>query len=152
MVLLAIAVYSVVFSIISINSVEHSFILLESTAIGLLVGLLVAKLRHLPQVIMHLGACLLGHWLSVFLVSAIAYHVSWLELLGDLRAVITGGITSPAGPGDIVFLFYLCFLSFFLGYFGAWLIYRAHLPWLVAVVYCSILLINLSYAKQDQTF
>src|SRR5438067_2135198 len=55
-VLLAIAVYSVVFSIISINQVDHSFILLASTAIGLLVGLLVAKLRHLPQVILHLGA------------------------------------------------------------------------------------------------
>lgn len=152
MVLLAIAVYSVVFSIISINQVVQGSILFASTAIGLFVGLLVAKLRHLPQVIMHLGACLLGHWLSVFFVSALAFHVSWIELLGDLRAVITGGIANAASPDGIVFLFYLCFLSFFLGYFGAWLVYRAHLPWLVALVYCSILLINLSYAKQDQSF
>src|SRR5437868_1570219 len=79
-VLLAIAVYSVVFSIISINQVDHSFILLASTAIGLLVGLLVAKLRHLPQIILHLGACLLGHWLSVFFTSALAFHVPWIEL------------------------------------------------------------------------
>ena len=63
MVLLAIAVYSVVFSIISINQVDHSSILLASTAIGLFAGLLVAKLHHLPQVIMHVGACLLGQWL-----------------------------------------------------------------------------------------
>jgi len=130
--------------------VDHSFILLASTAIGLLVGLLVAKLRHLPQFIMHLGAVLLGHWLSVFFTAALAFHVPWIELLGDLRAVIAGGITDATAPG-IVFLFYLCFLSFFLGYFGAWLIYRAHLPWLVALVYCSILLINLGYAKQDQS-
>src|SRR5437763_1387279 len=51
---------------------------------------------------------------------------------------------------DMVFLFYLSFLSFFLGYFGAWLTYRAHLPWLVALVYCSILLINLGYTNQAQ--
>src|SRR5260370_798829 len=52
----------------------------------------------------------------------------------------------------MVFLFYLTFLSFFLGYFGAWLIYRAHLPWLVALVYCAIMLVNLNYAKQDLSY
>ena len=147
--LLAVAVYTVISSIIASGWVNANTNLLIGAAAGLLVGLLVAKTRRFPQIILHLGACLVGHWFSVFLTSA-AYHVSWLLLLQNLRAVISGGLaTSFATGGDMVFLFYLTFLSFFLGYFGAWLIYRAHLPWLVALIYCSIMLVNLQYARSD---
>ncbi|MGH2493883.1 MAG: transglutaminase TgpA family protein [Ktedonobacteraceae bacterium] len=150
MLLLAVAVYSVVISIISSGWVSANKNLLISTAVGLLLGLLVAKARRFPQIILHLGACLVGHWLSVFLTSSVAYHVSWLLLLQNLRTVISGGLVAPlANGGDMVFLFYLTFLCFFLGYFGAWLIYRAHLPWLVALIYCSIMLVNLQYDKAD---
>src|SRR5215469_16862043 len=151
MLLLAIALYSVVFSIISSNWVDNSFILLWSAAAGLLVGLCVAKIQRFPQAILHLAAVLTGHWLSIYLTSVLASHVSWLVLLGNLRAFIGGDLT-PAANGNIVFLFYLTFLSFFLGYFGAWLIYRAHLPWLVALVYCAIMLVNLNYAKRDLSY
>src|SRR5258708_4018996 len=83
----------------------------------------------------------------------VAFHVSWLVLLENLRAVITGALAMPAtANGEFIFLFYLSFLSFFLGYFGAWLIYRAHLPWLVALVYCAIMLVNLNYAKKDLSY
>ena len=125
--------------------------LLLSPFVGLLTGLVVAKTPRMPQSLLHLGACLLGHWLSVWLTSYIAFHVSWLVLLGSLRTVVTGGLgaaTSLNGE-EMVFFFYLSFLCFFLGYFGSWLIYRAHLPWLVAFVYCSIMLVNLNYVKQD---
>src|SRR5260370_26974438 len=153
MLLLAIALYSVVFSIISSNWVDHSFILHWSGAAGLLLGLCVEKIQRLPQAILHLGACLIGYWLSIYLTSVLASHISWLVLLGNLRAVIGGGL-SPSGAESsmIVFLFYLTFLSFFLGYFGAWLIYRAHLPLLVALVYCAIMLGNLNYIKQDLSY
>src|SRR6185312_11287267 len=57
LVLLAVAVYSVVFSIVAANWVNCSFILLWSTAAGLLLGLLVAKITHFPQAILHLAAC-----------------------------------------------------------------------------------------------
>src|SRR5258708_17689817 len=83
----------------------------------------------------------------------VAFHVSWVVLLENLRAVITGALAMPAtANGEFIFLFYLSFLSFFLGYFGAWLIYRAHLPWLVALVYCAIMLVNLNYVKQDFSY
>ncbi|HEY6541187.1 MAG TPA: transglutaminase domain-containing protein [Ktedonobacteraceae bacterium] len=149
MVLLAVAVYVVISSIIASGWVNANTNLLMGAAAGLLVGFLVAKTNRFPQVILHLGACLAGYWLSVFLTS-MAYHVSWLLLLQNLRAIISGGLVSSfASGGDMVFLFYLTFLSFFLGYFGAWLIYRAHLPWLVALIYCSIMLVNLQYARSD---
>src|SRR5205085_12541256 len=142
-----------VYSIIGAQWVADRTILLYSTACGLLLGLLVAKIRRFPQAILHLAACLAGHWLSIWLTSMIAEHVSWLLLLENLRAVISGGLVSSSGnSGEMVFLFYLTFLCFFLGYFGAWLIYRAHLPWLVALVYCAIMLVNLNYVKQDLSF
>src|SRR5258708_9384503 len=144
MLLLTIAVYSIVFSIISANWLSNSYILLWSTALGLLAGLGVAKIQRFPQAILHLGACLCGYWLSIWLTSMVAFHVSWLVLLENLRAVITGVFAMPAAAnGELLFLFYLSFFSFFLGYFGAWLIYRSLLPWLLALVYCAIMLVIL---------
>ena len=151
--LLGIAVYSVVFSIIFANWVDFSYILLFSTAVGLLLGLCIAKIQRFPQAILHLAAILLGYWLSIWLVSTFAYHISWLLLLENLRSVISGGFTSTVSSNsEMVFLFYLTFLSFFLAYFGVWLIYRARLPWLVALVYCAIMLVNLNYIKQDLSY
>jgi transglutaminase-like putative cysteine protease len=152
-VLLGIAVYSVVFSIIFANWVDFSYILLFSTAVGMLLGLCVAKIKWFPQAILHLAAVLLGYWLSIWLVSALAYHISWLYLLANLRTVLGGGFTSTVSSNsEMVFLFYLTFLSYFLAYFGVWLVYRAHLPWLVALIYCAIMLVNLNYIKQDLSY
>ncbi len=151
--LLAIALYCVVWSIISAAWVSHSLILLWSPAVGLLVGLIIAKSPRLPQSVLHLAACLIGHWLAIWLTSVVAFHVNWLLVLGGLRAAFTGTIATGTMPAsEIVFFFYLAFLCFFLGYFGSWLVYRARLPWLVALVYCSILLVNLNYVKQDLAY
>jgi transglutaminase-like putative cysteine protease len=153
LVLLGTAVYSVVFTIVFANWVDFSYLLLFSTAAGLLLGLCVAKIQRFPQVLLHLAAVLLGHWLSIWLVSAFAYHISWLSLLANLRSVISGGFTSTVSSNsEMVFLFYLTFLCFFLAYFGVWLIYRARLPWLLALVYCAIMLVNLNYIKQDLSY
>jgi hypothetical protein len=154
LVLLAIAVYTVVLAIVDARWVDHSEVLLWCPIVGLLAGLVVAKLPRMPQAILHLGACLLGHWFSVWLTAVVAYHVSWLFLLSSIKVVIFGGVPPTAVPNtDVIFFFYLAFLCFFLSYFGCWLIYRAHLPWLVALVYCSIMLVNLnSYTHQDLSY
>ncbi len=147
--LLAAAVYAVISTIIAANWVGHTFILFWSAGFGLLLGLVIAKIRQIPQAILHMAACLAGHWLSIWLASAIAFHLSWLFLLQSLRAAITSGLAATTPPGtDLVFLFYLSFLCFYLGYFGTWLTYRARLPWLAGLVYCSILLINLNYVSK----
>src|SRR6266566_3255735 len=150
LVLLAVAVYCVVFSISQLGWVGNTFILNWSATAGLVVGLMVAKIEKFPQVILHMAACLVGHWLSIWLVSAFALHVPWTVLIAKIGTIITD--PTNFNRSDMVFLFYLSFLSFFLGYFGAWLIYRAHLPWLVAMVYASILLINLSYIPHDLAY
>src|ERR1700726_3256699 len=85
--LLAIAMCCIVFSVMKAQWMQpslqsHTFILFLSVPAGLLVGLMVAKSRRLPQAILHLASVLIGHWLSVWLTCVIAYHVSWVLLLG----------------------------------------------------------------------
>src|SRR5579863_10443120 len=91
-ILLAVALYSVVIAIVRADWVDHSAVLLWSPVAGLLIGFCVAKVPRLPQAILHVAACLVGHWLSIFLTSIVAFQVSWLVLLGDLRAVILQGL------------------------------------------------------------
>src|SRR5262249_12540845 len=79
--LLAAAVYAVISTIIAADWVGHTFILFWSAGSGLLLGLVVAKIRQIPQAILHMAAGLTGHWLSIWLASAIAFHRSWLFLL-----------------------------------------------------------------------
>ncbi|HET8842731.1 MAG TPA: transglutaminase domain-containing protein [Ktedonobacteraceae bacterium] len=149
--LLSVAVYSVVYSVTAAITIDHTNILWITTALGLLTGLLISKSRLFPQAVLHIGACIIGYWLAVFLTSMLAYHVSVLSMLSVLRTVFTGGFALTGAQGsNMIFLFYLSFLCFFLGYFGSWLIYRAHLPWLVALVYISIMIVNLNYAGKDE--
>jgi len=151
--LLTVALYCVTWSIVAANWVGHSMLLLATPVLGLLVGLIIARINKVPQPILHIAACLLGYWLAIWLTSVVAYHVHWTLLLAGIREAFTGTVTSGmVSATEILFFFYLAFLSYFLGYFGSWLIYRARLPWLVALVYCSILLVNLNYIKQDLSY
>ena len=152
--LLTIAVYSVVYSVTAAITINHTSVLWITTALGLLGGLIVSKSHFFPQAALHIGACIVGYWLALLLTSTLAFHVSIVYLLSALRGVITSGfVLTGTESSDMVFLFYLSFLCFFLGYFGSWLIYRAHLPWLVGLVYVSIMIVNLNYiAKRDLSF
>lgn len=152
--LLTVAVYSVVYSVTAAIAISHTGVLWITTALGLLCGLIVSKSRYFPQAVLHVAACILGYWLALLLTSELAYHVSLMEILASLHGVITNGFALSGSPqSDMIFLFYLAFLCFFLGYFGSWLIYRAHLPWLVALVYVSIMIVNLNYiAKRDLSY
>lgn len=147
--MLAIALYCVVYAIMAAKWVAHSELLLWGPALGLLVGLGVAKLPRIPQSLMHIAACLIGYWFAVA-VTGLAFQVSGLRVLADLRDALFGGLFSGTiSSSKSVFFFYLVFLCFFLGHFGSWLVYRARLPWLVALVYSSIMLVNLNYVEGD---
>jgi transglutaminase-like putative cysteine protease len=151
--LLAIALYSVVSSIIAAKWVNYGSLLFVGPAVGLLTGLLTAKVPRLPQAILHLAACLTGYWLAIWLTCVPAFHISWKVLLGSIHAVLLNRSSTNVLPANnVIFFFYLAFLCYFLAYFGCWLIYRAHLPWLVALVYGSIMLVNLNYAHSDSYY
>ncbi len=153
MLLLAIALYCVVYSVMAANWVDHSALLIWIPPIGLFVGFVIAKVPRFPQSLLHIAACLVGHWVAVWLTSVVAFHISWLQLLLGLRAAFTNQLSTYTFlDSRIIFFFYLTFLCFFLGYFGSWLVYRAHLPWLVALVYFSILLVNLNYIQHNLSY
>ncbi|GHO44777.1 hypothetical protein KSX_29400 [Ktedonospora formicarum] len=145
--------YCVVTSIKDAHWVPQSDWLFLSPIPGLLIGLLVAKIRGVFQGVLHVGACVVGYWLALFLTSSVVYHIPVLELLTGLRSVLTGSMASlPQSLAEALFFFYLSFLNFFLSYFGCWLVYRARLPWLVVLIYCAILLVNLNYVKSDSAY
>ncbi|HEY7415256.1 MAG TPA: transglutaminaseTgpA domain-containing protein [Ktedonobacteraceae bacterium] len=153
LVLLAIALYCVVTAIISVKWVDHSNLFYWSPVLGLLLGLGVAKVRGFSQAPLHVVVCLGGYWFSLWMTCTVAYHVPWSDLFVSFYLVLVGGVAPQGLPAnDVAFFFYLCFLCFFLGYFGCWLIYHARMPWLVALVYCSIVLVNLNYVKHDPSF
>ncbi|GCF11134.1 transglutaminase TgpA family protein [Dictyobacter arantiisoli] len=147
--LLAIALYSVVVVIVNANWVHQSFGLYIYPIVGLLIGFGIAKLPFLPQALLHLLACVIGYFLALW-GTAYTFHISWPEVVTGLRFAVMGQIAQQSSlAGESVFFFYLAFLCFFLGYFGSWLVYRVRLPWLVALVYSSIMLVNLNYVKND---
>ncbi len=151
--LLAVALYSVIGSIIAAGWVTHAAILFIGPLLGLLAGLITAKVEHVPQAMLHIAACLAGYWLAVWLTCVPAFHIPLALLLASMRAALLGGIATSVLPANnVVFFFYLAFLCFFLAYFGCWLVYRAHLPWLVALVYSSIVLVNLNYAQSSSYY
>ncbi|GCE14032.1 transglutaminase TgpA family protein [Tengunoibacter tsumagoiensis] len=143
--LLGIALYSVAFAIIDANWVPQSLIILWCPILGLLVGLGIAKLPYIPQLLLHLIASLIGYWFALWLTSVVAFQIPWSQLFQQLFAAMTGQTMPGLIDSRMIFFFYLSFLSFFLGYFGSWLIYRAHLPWLVVLVYAAIMLVNMNY-------
>ncbi len=150
---LAIALYCVVFAIIDAKWVGQAPLLLYAPGVGLLVGFGISKIPRFPQSILHLAACLLGHWFAIWLTSVVAFHISWLTVLLYLRSAFTGELVGMGLlASEVIFFFYLTFLCFFLGYFGSWLVYRAHLPWLVILVYAAIMLVNLNYVNQDESY
>jgi transglutaminase-like putative cysteine protease len=138
LILLAIAIYCVVIVIVQANWVTHSEFFYIFPIVGILVGFLVAKIPMVPQVFLHVLACFIGYMLAEWS-SMLAFHTSWIVEMGMESATLS----------EIVFFFYLSFLCFFLGYFGSWLIYRARLPWLVTLVYGSIMLVNLNYVTSE---
>ena len=150
--LLAIAMGCVVFSIIAANWVEHTSLLYVCGGVGLICGFGVAKIRSLPQAALHIFTFLIGSWLALYF-TGYALHLPQSALLMNLRTLLqTGVIPVLDAKNEANFLFYLSFLCFFLGYLGSWLVYHAHLPFLVVLAYTSIFLINLNYVKQDYVF
>jgi transglutaminase-like putative cysteine protease len=148
--MLALALYSVVSSIIAARWVSYGSLLFVGPVVGLLAGFITAKVPRFPQAILHLAACLTGYWLAIWLTCVPAFHISWKVLLGSIHAILLNRSEANVLPANnVIFFFYLAFLCFFLAYFGCWLVYRAHLPWLVALVYGSIMLVNLNYAHAD---
>lgn len=151
--LLALALYCIVYAIGEAHWVNDGNALYYGPVLGLLGGLVVAKIPRMPQVLLHVFACVVGYLFSLWVACTLVFHVPLPLLFSYLTAAFTGHLSAqPPEAGQMVFFFYLAFLCFFLGYFGSWLIYRAQLPWLVAFVYSAIMLVDLNYVSITKSY
>jgi hypothetical protein len=142
--LLALVVYSTIWCVQAVNWVDHLSLLTPVTALGLLSGIVAAKQRRLPRLLVHILAVAFSILLAFWQTSGADYagHVSvFLSSVRTWFALALGGGTSS---DDSIFLLFILVLGFLLAYTSAWLVYRTRSPWLMLLANAVVLLINLS--------
>ncbi len=142
--LLATVVYSTIWSIQAVGWVDHLNILTFTTLIGLIVGVVTAKQRRFPVLLVHVAvlslSILLAFWQTAGAFYAGNTGAFWQAIHHWFAAIIAGN----SGEDDSIFLFFITTLGFMLAYTSAWLLYRTRNPWLLIVANATVLLINLS--------
>ncbi len=170
--LAAVALWCVFRSIADANWAAGLDILPGIALLGLLVGVIFARLHWLPGWLAHLLAAALGVALAVqrtgptlvgevereFGSNAAERLTTWSDQASEIaiRAVIWLRILGAGGRGEDIVLFVvtLALLAWSLGYLTGWLLFRAHRPWLAVALSGAIILINYTFAfpKPDTLF
>jgi transglutaminase-like putative cysteine protease len=147
---LAFVMYSAVWSIQVVNWVRGLNILSWTTLVGLVLGFIAAKQRKLPPLLLHALMMVIGIFFA-FWMTSVAYQASLGALWAHFTTWLAKAVTPNADTNDdAMFLLFLAVLSFILAYVSVWLVARTRRPWLVILATSIVLLINLSYASDDQ--
>lgn len=144
LILVAIVVYSTIWSIQVAGWVNHLSILSWTTVLGLILGVVAAKQSRLPRSIVHPAAILIALLLAFWQTSGAFYDASAIGLLHGIERWFLGILAGGNGEDDSIFLLFITALSFLLAYSSAWLVYRTRNPWLMIIANAVVLLINLS--------
>jgi transglutaminase-like putative cysteine protease len=142
--LLVTLVYSTIWSVQAAQWVDHLNILSLTTAMGLLIGLLAAKLRRLPRWLVHPLAILFGLLLSFWQTAGAVYGGNVGALVNGVHQWVVLALAGGTSADDSIFLFFITALGFLLAYTSVWLLFRTHSPWLMILANAVVLLINLS--------
>lgn len=142
--LLAVVVYSTIWSVEAANWVDHTNILTLTTLIGLIVGVLAAKQRRIPPLFIHALAIGFGLLFAFWQTAGADYNGSIPALTHGIRQWIILALAGGTSSDDSIFLFFITSLGFLLAYASAWLVYRTRKPWLMILANAVVLLINLS--------
>ena len=145
--LLAIVVYSAIWSVEAANWVDHTSIITLTTLIGLVIGVLAAKQRRIPRLFIHLLAIGFGLLFAFWQTAGADYNGSIPDLTHGIHQWIMLALVGGTSSDDFIFLFFITSLGFLLAYASAWLVYRTRKPWLMIVANAVVLLINLSYIE-----
>lgn len=141
---LALVVYSSVWSIQAANWVDHLNVLSLTTTLGLVAGVVAAKVRRRWRFLVAALALSLGLGLVCWQTAGVFSDGNVVALLPRVQrwllVVVNGGI----GDDTAIFLFFIVALSFLLAYISAWLVYAARRPWAMILVNGLVLLLNLS--------
>src|SRR5947209_15493481 len=142
--LLAIVVYSTIWSVQAAQWVDHLVVLTLTTLVGLLVGVIAAKQQRLSPLPVHILATIFGLLLAFWQTAGAFDGGNTLTLLHGMQRWYTSIIGGGTGEDDSIFLFFITALGFVLAYTSAWLLYRTRNPCLLIVANAVVLLINLS--------
>jgi transglutaminase-like putative cysteine protease len=142
--LLAIVVYSTVWSVQAVGWVDHLDILTPITALGLLLGIAFSKQQRLTRVLAHALAFLLSLLLAFWFTVGADYAGNADAFLHHIRTWFFLTVAGGTSTDNSIFLFFILALGFLLAYSSTWLLYRTRSPWLMLIANAVILLINLS--------
>lgn len=144
LILLAIVVYSTIWSIQAVGWVDHLNILTLTTLLGLVIGVVAAKQKRFPWLPTHLVALGFGLLLAFWQTAGVYYHGNTVAFVDGIQRWIKVLYSTGSSNDDSIFLFFVVALSYVLSYVSAWLVYRTRKPWLMILANAVVLLINLS--------
>ena len=144
LILLAIVVYSTIWCVQASGWVDHLDILTLTTALGLVIGVVAAKQKRIPLLVVHVAVLGFGLLLTFWQAAGAFYHGSAGALTNAMQHWLATAFTGGTGNDDAIFLFFILLLGFTLAYTSAWLVYRTRNPWLMIIANAVVLLINLS--------
>ncbi|HEX6779688.1 MAG TPA: DUF3488 and transglutaminase-like domain-containing protein [Ktedonobacterales bacterium] len=145
--LLALVLYSAVWSIQVVGWVAGLGVLTWTTGAGLVLGLIAAKQQRVPRLAIHALMMVLGTIFAFWGTANAAFGGNVGALWGHFAAWLQKAVTPNTDTNDdVMFLLFLAVLSFILAYVSIWLVVRTRRPWLVALATAIVLLINLSYS------
>jgi hypothetical protein len=142
--LLAIVVYSTIWSVEVADWVDHLNILTLTTLIGLATGVLAAKQGRLPRLLVHTVAIGFGLLFAFWQTAGADYNGNVAALVKSIHQWVVLALAGGTSSDDSIFLFFITALGFLLAYTSAWLVYRTRKPWLMIFANAVVLLINLN--------
>src|SRR5258706_64411 len=120
--LLAAVVYSTIWCVQAAQWVNNLNILTLITAIGLIGGVIAAKQRRLPRLLVHAFALILGILLALWQTTAADYSGNFGVFFNSVHQWILLALAGGTSSDDSIFLFLIIALSFLLAYTSAWLV------------------------------
>lgn len=148
--LLCVMVLSVAWSLEAPNWVPGMDMLSWITFAGLVLGLILSRMRASP-ILLHGTGLTAGALIVAFSASSLLNEATWQERLVTLwyrlsdwvHVALSGG----TGTDNLLFLVMMASIAWVMGFFAAWTVFRASTAWWAIVTSGSVLLVNISYVR-----
>lgn len=155
--LLALMLFSVTWSVQAAEWVPDGlWILSPVTLVGMLTGLVLAKLHDVPRYLLHILGSLIGILFIFYQMSTIMDNSigNWQdkarELLVRVQLWYSAASTGQSNDDTLLFVFVLAVMCWLLAYNSAWFIFRSHWAWWAVAPNAVAILVNTSYALHTE--
>ncbi|HUS15663.1 MAG TPA: DUF3488 and transglutaminase-like domain-containing protein [Chloroflexia bacterium] len=151
--LLALMIFSVVWSIQRAGWSEDLFILTPIALLGMAVGLVLSKVRGVPRLLLHLTGAMTGLVLVLWETASLLDDPRLFtiqdrvqDLLGRLVLWIRAVMTSDMSDDLPLFILSVAVLTWVLAYASTWFVFRSRWLWWAIIPNAVALMINVSYS------